>query len=88
MVKQQVNQQQTIFCKADEGGTTMENILFALKGIEFLVIEALVIAAVAAVLIAGVYEVVRAKVQEARRRDRIAQAPAVKAPVASQPARP
>ena len=33
----------------------MENILFTLKGIEFLVIEVLVIAAVAAVLIAGVY---------------------------------
>ncbi|MBM4457852.1 MAG: hypothetical protein FJ011_08845 [Chloroflexi bacterium] len=65
----------------------MENILFALKGIEFLVIEVLVIAAVAAVLIGGVYEVVRSKVQEARRRDRIAQAPIAKTPTAYQPAR-
>jgi Na+-translocating ferredoxin:NAD+ oxidoreductase RnfG subunit len=66
----------------------MENILFALKGIEFLVIEALVIAAVAAVLIAGVYEVVRTKVQEARRRDQIAHAPVARPRVAHQPVRP
>jgi NADH:ubiquinone oxidoreductase subunit F (NADH-binding) len=86
MVEQQVNQQQTIFCKSDEGGATMENILFTLKGIEFLVIEVLVIAAVAAVLIAGVYEVVRTKVQEARRRDRIVVKPVTGETLAHQPA--
>jgi Na+-translocating ferredoxin:NAD+ oxidoreductase RnfG subunit len=65
----------------------MENILFALKQVEFLAFQVLVFAAVAAVLIGGVYEVVRAKVEEARRSDRISQAPAMREPLAPLPAR-
>jgi Na+-translocating ferredoxin:NAD+ oxidoreductase RnfG subunit len=66
----------------------MESILFTLKQFEFLMLQVLVFAAVAAVLIGGVYEVVRIKVQEARRRDRIAQATSAKESVARQSARP
>jgi Na+-translocating ferredoxin:NAD+ oxidoreductase RnfG subunit len=66
----------------------METILYTLKHIEFLVIEVLVLAAVAAVLIGGVYEIVRAQVQESRRRDRIAVKPVAGESLAPQPARP
>ena len=65
----------------------MESILFSLKQVEFLMIEVLVFAAVAAVLIGGMYEVVRTKVQEARRRDRIAQRLVVRGLMTHQPAR-
>ncbi|MBM4458784.1 MAG: hypothetical protein FJ011_13615 [Chloroflexi bacterium] len=66
----------------------METILYTLKHIEFLVIEVLVLAAVAAVLIGGVYEIVRAQVQESRRRDQIAVKPVAGESLAPQPARP
>jgi len=65
----------------------MENILYAIKHVEFLVIEAFVLAAVVAVVVGGVYEIVQMKVQESRRRDKIAQKPMTQEPIAHLPAR-
>ena len=49
----------------------MESIFLTIKLIMFVAMEATVIVVIAAVLMAGVYQIVRDKVREARRRDQM-----------------
>lgn len=51
----------------------MEETMLAIKAIMFIAMEGVVIGVIAAVLIAGVYQIVRDKVREARQRDEIVQ---------------
>ena len=58
----------------------MEEIFLAIKYVLFLGMELTVLVVIAAVLIAGVYQVVHDKVREARRKDEIAPEAPVIAP--------
>lgn len=49
----------------------MEEIMLTLKFIMFLAMEIIVVATLGAVLVAGLYQIVRDKVLESRRRDQI-----------------
>jgi hypothetical protein len=55
------------------GGATMDP--YVIKFVEVLIMQVLVLGAVAAILIAAVWDVVQAKVQKSRRRDQIAPKP-------------
>jgi len=49
----------------------MESILWTVKAVMFLIMEAFVVGVMGAVLIAGVYEVVRDKIRESRVLDQV-----------------
>jgi len=49
----------------------MESIMLTIKFIMFLAMEVIVLAVIAGVLIAGLYQIVRDRVLESRRRDQI-----------------
>jgi len=66
----------------------MEDLSLIIRVVEVVFMEVLVVAAVVALLIAVVRDIVEAKVLESRRRDQIAMEPEVEAPAAQQPAGP
>jgi len=66
----------------------MEDAPLIVKVAEVVLMEVFVGAAVVALLIAAVRDIVESKVQESRRRDQIAAEPEAPAPVAAQPAAP
>jgi hypothetical protein len=73
-----------------KGGSAMDDTMLTVKFVEVLIMEVLVFAAVVALIIAGVRDVVEAKVRESRRREEIeSQLPAQKSvvgqPVADEP---
>jgi hypothetical protein len=52
----------------------MDKVMLAIKYLEFLALELAVFGVMGTVLIAGLYQIVRDKVRESRRRDQVAQA--------------
>ena len=50
----------------------MENVLLTIKSLMFLALELSVFVVIGAVLVAGLYQIVRDKVRESRRRDQVA----------------
>jgi len=50
----------------------MENIMLTIKYLMFLALELSVFVVIGAVLVAGLYQIVRDKVRESRRRDQVA----------------
>jgi len=50
----------------------MENVMLTIKSLMFLALELSVFVVIGAVLVAGLYQIVRDKVRESRRRDQVA----------------
>lgn len=57
----------------EKGGVRMENVFLTIKFVLFLAMELFVIGVVGAVLIAGLYQIVRDRIRESRLLDQIPQ---------------